>query len=244
MIAAGHVDVLRLAGLKPQRAPVLAGGFAIMLAALAELDVARINPVGGALRLGVLYDLLGRSARRDARVATVERFLERYRVDRPHAERVSGMARMLYEQAPAGGAAECAASASRWAALLHEVGYTVSHIGFHKHGAYILRQRRHAGLLGSGPAAPRDAGAGLPRRLVQDGGDARRRGLPRPAARAALAVLFHHARRAIDAPRIELALGKSVRFGVAPRWLAAHPLTAHLLEKERPNGRRWAIPGR
>ncbi len=25
-----------------------------------------------------------------------------------------------------------------WAALLHEIGYTVSHIGFHKHGAYIL----------------------------------------------------------------------------------------------------------
>ena len=32
-----------------------------------------------------------------------------------------------------------------WAALLHEIGFTVSHIGFHKHGAYILQ---HADMPG------------------------------------------------------------------------------------------------
>jgi exopolyphosphatase/guanosine-5'-triphosphate,3'-diphosphate pyrophosphatase len=48
-----------------------------------------------------------------------------------------------------------------------------------------------------------------------------------------LAVLFHHARRAIDAPRVALHLGKSIRFGVSRRWLAAHPLTEHLLARER-----------
>jgi exopolyphosphatase/guanosine-5'-triphosphate,3'-diphosphate pyrophosphatase len=48
-----------------------------------------------------------------------------------------------------------------------------------------------------------------------------------------LAVLFHHARIAIDAPRIALAVGSAIRFAVPPRWLKAHPLTAHLLERER-----------
>jgi exopolyphosphatase/guanosine-5'-triphosphate,3'-diphosphate pyrophosphatase len=48
-----------------------------------------------------------------------------------------------------------------------------------------------------------------------------------------LAVLFHHARRSIGAPRVELRVGKSVRLAVAPRWIAAHPLTTHLLEKEQ-----------
>src|SRR2546430_8934915 len=47
--------------LKPERAPVLAGGLAIMTVAVAELRIPRIDPVGGALRLGVLYDLLGRT---------------------------------------------------------------------------------------------------------------------------------------------------------------------------------------
>ena len=49
MVGSGHIERLRLAALKPERVPVLAGGLAIMAAALAELDVRRINPVGGAL---------------------------------------------------------------------------------------------------------------------------------------------------------------------------------------------------
>ena len=44
MIGAGHVSRLRLEGLKPERAPVLAGGFAIMPAAIAELRVDRDQP--------------------------------------------------------------------------------------------------------------------------------------------------------------------------------------------------------
>ena len=67
MVGAGNGHRLTLNSRKPERAPVLAGGLAIMAAALAELDVERIDPVGGALRLGVLYDLLGRTVRRDVR---------------------------------------------------------------------------------------------------------------------------------------------------------------------------------
>jgi exopolyphosphatase/guanosine-5'-triphosphate,3'-diphosphate pyrophosphatase len=48
-----------------------------------------------------------------------------------------------------------------------------------------------------------------------------------------LAVLFHHARGPIDAPRISLEVDSGMRFRVAARWLKAHPLTAHLLAKER-----------
>ncbi|MCL4761813.1 MAG: Ppx/GppA family phosphatase, partial [Burkholderiales bacterium] len=138
MIRAGSIDRLALHGLKPARAPVLAGGLAVMSAALAELAVPRINPVGGALRLGVLYDLLGRTVDRDSRVRTVERFLERYRIDRGHALRVATMAKALY-RAGAPRPSDAAAQRVEWAAMLHEVGFTVSHIGFHKHGAYILQ---------------------------------------------------------------------------------------------------------
>jgi exopolyphosphatase/guanosine-5'-triphosphate,3'-diphosphate pyrophosphatase len=117
---------------------VLAGGFAIMAAALAQLAVPRINPVGGALRLGVLYDLLGRTVHRDARNATVDQFIARYRIDREHAARVAAMAIALFGDArPA--APRTAGQQLERAALLHETGFSVSHTGFHKHGAYILR---------------------------------------------------------------------------------------------------------
>ena len=48
-----------------------------------------------------------------------------------------------------------------------------------------------------------------------------------------LAVIFHHARAAITWPRLKLKVGHRIGLDVSARWLAAHPLTAHLLAKER-----------
>ena len=232
MIGAGHVSRLALAGIKPERAPVLAGGFAIMSAAMAELSVPRINPVGGALRLGVLYDLLGRTVKRDSRAATVANFMERYHVDRAHAQRVAAMAKALYLHSARAPVPEVA-QRLEWAALLHEIGNTVSHIGYHKHGAYILE---NADMPGFSAQEQRALAA-----LVLGG----RGGLAKAAQALAdpdfaaqllalrLAVLLHHARRAIEAPHIKLTMGRPRLLGVAARWLKAHPLTAHLLEKER-----------
>lgn len=239
MIGAGHTSRLVLEGLKPPRVPVLAGGFAVMVAALAELRIPRVNPVGGALRLGVLYDLLGRTVDRDSRVVTVERFLDRYRVDREHAARVASMARLLYEKAVAA-PDPVMAQRLEWAGLLHEIGFTVSHIGFHKHGAYILENADMPGFS----AQEQDRLAvfvlgcrgGLGKVLAAlDDTEMRA-----PILALRLAVLFHHARRPISAPRISLNARKSIRFGVSPRWLKSHPLTAHLLAKERGE---WARAG-
>ncbi len=240
MIGAGHLARLRLAGVKPERAPVLPGGFAIMSAAMAELDVRRINPVGGALRLGVLYDLLGRTVARDSRAATVERFGERYRIDRAHALRVAAMARALYVQASPQPDPETARQVE-WAGMLHEIGYTVSHLGFHKHSAYILENADMPGF-----SAQEQRRLAL---LVQGcrGGLSKMADALTSADVVAqvlalrLAVLFHHARRGIDAPRIRLRVGRGIGFGIATRWLKAHPLTTHLLGTERAE---WAALGR
>jgi exopolyphosphatase/guanosine-5'-triphosphate,3'-diphosphate pyrophosphatase len=55
-----------------------------------------------------------------------------------------------------------------------------------------------------------------------------------------LAVLFHHARRAIDVPRLTVVVGRSIKFGIAKRWLKEHPLSTHLLGIER---REWSELG-
>ncbi|MCC6196338.1 MAG: Ppx/GppA family phosphatase [Burkholderiales bacterium] len=241
MVGAGHIARLSLTGLSADRAPVLAGGFAIMMAAMSELAVPRIMPVGGALRLGVLYDLLGRTIKRDTRQVTVESLSERYRVDQPHARRVAAMAKALY-LASSPQPDPALAQRVEWAALLHEIGYSVSHIGFHKHGAYILenadmpgfsaQDQRHLALLvlgcrgGLSKLDALFANADLAAQML--------------ALR--LAVLFHHARREIDAPRMVLAIGKRVRFEIARRWLKAHPLTERLLEVEREEWRQLGRP--
>ena len=239
MTGAGHMAKLAVAGLKPARAPVLAAGFAIMSAALKELRVERINPVGGALRLGVLYDLLGRNVHRDSRVATVESFLARYRIDRDHAERVAATANSLYVRGSARPGQD-AAQRVNWAGLLHEIGITVSHIGFHKHGAYILE---NADMPGFSAGEQRQLAAlvlacrgGLDK-VAEALGDA---DLRAQILALRIAVLLHHARRPLAAPRIELNAGRGLRLRVPASWLKANPLTAHLLEKERAE---WSAAG-
>jgi exopolyphosphatase/guanosine-5'-triphosphate,3'-diphosphate pyrophosphatase len=240
MIAAGDVRRLALAALKPERAPVLAGGLAVMAAAMEELEADRINPVGGALRLGVLYDLLGRRVQRDMRAATVDQFQTRWRIDSEHAQRVAALARSLFSAAADGGGDD-ATQRLVWAARLHETGFVVSHTGFHKHGAYILQ---NADMPGFAAREQQDVALLV---LGCRGGLAKMApALGEATFRAQLlalrlSVLFHHARQPIDAPPTEIAVGARVRFAVSPRWLKVHPLTAHLLDRERAEWRALGL---
>ncbi len=238
-IMAGHVTELKLAALKPERAPVLAGGFAIMAAALAQLDVPRINPVGGALRLGVLYDLLGRSIERDVRDATVEQFMTRYHVDRDHAQRIAAMSVALFMRARPN-AQRAAIQQLERAALLHETGFSVSHTAFHKHGAYILRHADMPGFSAGEQERLSWLVLGCRGGLVKIAAALPDLDFRAQVCALRLAVLFHHARRAIALPRMALAVGSRIRFDVPARWLAAHPLTENLLEKE---AREWRALG-
>ncbi len=242
MISAGRLSRLRLAGLKPERVPVLAGAFAIMSAALTELKVPRINPVGGALRLGVLYDLLGRTVSRDSRVSTVGSFIERYRIDREHALRVGAMAKALYLQASPQPDAD-AAQRVEWAGELHEIGFSVSHIGFHRHGAYILENADMPGFSAREQCQLALLVLGCRGGLSKITSELASTDTAAQVLALRLAVLFHHARLGIDIPRVGLVLGRTVGFAISTRWLRAHPLTAHLLGKERAEwvsiGRPW-----
>ncbi|MEO8537158.1 MAG: Ppx/GppA phosphatase family protein, partial [Betaproteobacteria bacterium] len=239
MIAAGDAKRLNLAALKTPRATVLAGGLAVMSAALSELDARQINPVGGALRLGVLYDLLGRTEHQDARTATIEQFLARYHVDRAHAGRVASLAVDLYRRATHGADA-VSSERLEWAALVHEIGISVSHTGFHKHGAYILEHAEMPGFSAREQAVLARLVLGC-RGGLSKLGDALEDGNFRAMLFALrLAVLFHHSRRALDLPRLTVRVGEEVEFAVSAGWLKAHPLSNHLLERERDE---WADAG-
>jgi exopolyphosphatase/guanosine-5'-triphosphate,3'-diphosphate pyrophosphatase len=92
------------------------------------------------LRLGVLYDLLGRFHHHDMRDATVQQFMRRYQVDARQAERVERTALELLGQLVRADLPEHEADIRflRWAVALHEIGISIAHVGFHKHGAYIV----------------------------------------------------------------------------------------------------------
>jgi exopolyphosphatase/guanosine-5'-triphosphate,3'-diphosphate pyrophosphatase len=140
LVDAGHVERVDLPGLKADRAAVLPGGLAIMRAAFHELGIEHMDTADGALRQGILYDMLGRSAHKDARALTVRAFMKRYHVDSAHAHRVEKLALDIYRQLARGIDTELEPHLQllSWAACLHEIGQVVSHAGFHKHSAYIL----------------------------------------------------------------------------------------------------------
>jgi len=133
-------DPDRIAGLRPNRAPVLPGGLAIMIAAFDALGLESMKVSEGALRHGVLYDLLGRVQHRDMREATVAQFMRRYHVDAAQAERVKALSLKIYDALSPG--AERDDDADRlmldWAARLAETGLSIAHAAYHKHSAYVL----------------------------------------------------------------------------------------------------------
>ncbi|OGS91207.1 MAG: exopolyphosphatase [Gallionellales bacterium GWA2_60_18] len=138
LIRIGDVRKLDLPGLRPDRTPVLAGGFAIMYAVFCELGIARMDAALGALREGVLYDLLGRFHDNDMREVTVRQLMQRYRVDAAQASRVTRLAQVFAQQFLGAECDEAALRTLDWAARLHEIGISVAHSGYHKHTAYIL----------------------------------------------------------------------------------------------------------
>ena len=138
LLSVGDVNKLTLQGLRGDRLPVLAGGFSIMYAAFCELEIEQMHPAIGALREGVLYDLLGRFYDNDMRDMTTEQFMHRYHVDARQAVRVEKLASKLASQLLIEGSDETALRLLSWASKLHEIGISVAHSGFHKHTAYIL----------------------------------------------------------------------------------------------------------
>lgn len=140
LLHAGDASRMKLQGLRADRIPVLPGGLAIMSAIFKEFGLERMAFSEGALRLGVLYDQLGRYHHDDLREATVNRFMQRYEVDRRQAARVAHTAQVLLGQLVPSSreAGHPDAQFLVWAARLHEVGISVAHSSYHKHSAYIL----------------------------------------------------------------------------------------------------------
>ena len=122
------------------------GGLAILTAVFDTFDIEHMVYSDGALREGALWDLFGRSSHEDVRQRTVQSLKERFYVDDAQAARVSDMARALFVQVNQHwGMDDSLVRWLLWGAELHEIGLSLSHSGFHKHGAYLLQ---HADMLG------------------------------------------------------------------------------------------------
>jgi exopolyphosphatase/guanosine-5'-triphosphate,3'-diphosphate pyrophosphatase len=232
IIAAGEVRRIRLAGMKADRQEVIAGGVAVLSAVFETLGVSQMREAAGALRVGVLYDLLGRREHRDLRDASVERMQARFGIDRAQASAVGELAARLF-LALQPRANETQRQRLQWAAALHEIGFAISHGEYHRHGAYLVE---HSDLAGFS----RDDQEHVAALILAQRGNLKKVGfLLSDAMKSAqilalrLAVLLCHARRPPTLPGWVLKAGRAnFEFALERDWLARHPLSEHLLEEE------------
>ncbi len=239
MIAVGHADKLAFDGMPSDRAPVLAGGVAIVLALFEMLGIERMATSSGALREGLLYDLLGRMQQKDVRERTIRLFSARHHVDMDQAERVAATALRMLAQVAESWDLEGATHQKLlgWAARLHEVGISVSHSGYHKHGAYLLE---HSDM----PGFSREEQVKLAalvlchrRKLRKSVFGALPEGDALPTLRLCLllrlAVRLDRGRSEESVPEVRLeARKKALELTFPAGWLEAHPLTVADLGEE------------
>lgn len=148
MITQKQIDNLSLPGLVAERAPVFAGGVAILIATFNLLQIDCMEVSDSALREGLIYDMLGRINHEDVRERTIEHLQKQYHVDLKQSRRVTETAKWLYKLCRPHWVAIHTDSVWQnvsWAARLHEIGMAIAHNQYHKHGAYIVE---HADLPG------------------------------------------------------------------------------------------------
>lgn len=139
LIEIGHVDNIELEGVKEHRKAVFAGGVAILMAAMKAFGVDTLSFSDGALREGVMYDMLGRFASEDVRDRSVQALIKRYSVDKKQAKQVVKTAQQLFDQVKdALNLTDEDGDLLRRAAFLHEIGLAIAHSGYHRHSAYLL----------------------------------------------------------------------------------------------------------
>lgn len=239
LVRAEDTGKLRLDGLKEDRKSVIGGGISVLDAVMDLLEIDQLWVAQGALRHGVLFDMLDReSLAADVRQQTIDRLQTRYGVDLKQAQRVARVARHFLPSLLRTKPEEESARALRkvqWAAQLHEMGQSISHSDYHKHGAYILD---HADVTGFAQPELHRLGLlvlghrGKLRKLDVDDEDT---SFVCQLISLRLAVLLCHARRDPEFEALDLTLEhehQRLTLKAPISWGATYPQSAHLLREE------------
>ena len=242
-----HVAEMEFDGLKEDRRAVLPAGIAILYAIFDVLELDKLVYSDGALREGVMYDLLGRFQHEDIRDRSVQALMGRYNADPKQAERVVNMAQHLFD-----GMADSLKLTTedsdllRRAAYLHEIGLAISHAGYHRHGAYLLQHSDIAGFSQIDQNHLSHLVAHHRRKLRSDarvdvmkvGGNK----LVYLCLLLRLAVLLNHSRSDQMLPAIELTVGNAQQWQLSVSGNAAQwPLLVADLHDEQAQFKHWDV---
>ena len=192
-----------------------------------------------ALREGLLYDMLGRIRHEDVRERSIRSLCQRYHLDLEHASQVETTAHRLFNQAAEKwkltGYEQSAILG--WAARIHELGLTVSHSQYHKHGAYLIESSDLSGFSHPEQALLAALVRGHRRKFPSEVFEAlpasNRESAKRLCVLLRLAILLHRGRSTTTCPEVTLSINNSnLKLAFPSGWLEEHPLTHLELKQE------------
>ena len=249
LMRAGHAERVRLDGLKEDRRAVIGGGVSVLRALMDLLKIERLFVAQGALRHGVLFDMVEREDEApDARDVSVQRLAQKFSVDALQSQRVREVSSLLFKQLTptAGDGTVQAMRKLSWAATLHEVGIAISHSDYHKHGAYILD---NADMLGFSMPELHRLGLlvlGQRGKLKKLESDFESISFAKLLLSLRLAIILCHARLAPDLQGLSLSCHEGKRtfsLSASSSWAEKHPQSTHLLRQESTSWQKtpWAF---
>jgi exopolyphosphatase / guanosine-5'-triphosphate,3'-diphosphate pyrophosphatase len=142
IIACKTINNINIVGLSTERKPVFASGVAILIALFESFKVQQLQLSSGAIREGLLYEMLPNMRDLGIRERTLNSLMSRFHVDKQHAQRVLQQADTLFsqlkqqQQIPH----EHDFEILKASCLLHEVGLLLEYKYHRQHSAYILQQ--------------------------------------------------------------------------------------------------------
>ncbi len=152
--AKSHRDRAALPGVDPRRADILAAGAVELETILCDCDFQEFVISSYALREGIVLDTIhklhgsdGMAHLSDLRYETVMKIGRMYNFNEAHARHVADLALQIYDDlSPLHRLDEDSRELLEAAALLHDIGYYISHSSHHKHTFYLIQNSEALGF--------------------------------------------------------------------------------------------------
>lgn len=232
-----HADALDLEGLNDNRRYVIAAGVAITEAIFDGLGIDVMRTSRGALREGVLYDLIGRLQHEDVRERTINALLARYNADESTATILGNRVAWLSESvAPVWQFSANEVELLQWAGRCHEIGVAIAQKHFNRHSAYLLQNSDLPGFSQQEQELMATVVRGLTGKIRADlftglGGSAKSK-VKKMIALLRIASIFKYVEELEDLPEFMVsATEDSLNLSFPEGWCEQHPLTLWELEE-------------
>ena len=236
-----NIQAIDIPGLSVERSPVITSGLAILIALFKQFSIQTLALSSGALREGLLYEMLPNSRQGNIRQQTIKALSERFHIDKKHASNVKQQINKLFTQLNATWnlTKDNAFEILLASCDLHEIGLLLTYKNHQQHSAYILTHTDLAGFSQSDRQllvmfVTLYKGTIEHSLLVQQSAINTTQAKKLLTVMRLAIILCHRNDDAI--PDYKITISEDVLQLVLPEnWLAQHPLIADELKQENSN---------